>query len=146
MLQTALRATGFAVALSLAPLAALAETHRVAFHVDENDPQVMNMTLNNVNNLIAYYAEQGDDVEVQVVTYGPGLHMLREDTSPVAPRIAQMALEHENVTFQACNNTLQGMQRQAGHDIALLSEANIVPSGVVQLVTLQEQGWSYIRP
>lgn len=80
------------------------------------------------------------------MTYGPGLHMLREDTSPVAPRIAQMALEHENVTFQACNNTLQGMQRQAGHDIALLSEANIVPSGVVQLVTLQEQGWSYIRP
>jgi Uncharacterized conserved protein len=146
MLKTAFRATGLAIALSTVSLAAQAETHRVAFHVDQNDPQLMNMTLNNVNNLIAYYTEQGDEVEVQVVTYGPGLHMLRADTSPVAPRIAQMSLEHDNVTFQACNNTLQGMQRQAGHDIELLTEANIVPSGVVQLVTLQEQGWTYIRP
>ncbi|MCB1389546.1 MAG: DsrE family protein [Rhodobacteraceae bacterium] len=146
MLKTTLRNAGLAAAFALAPLAAQAEMHRIAFHVDQNDPQVMNLTLNNVNNVISYYESQGDEVEVQVVAYGPGLHMLRADTSPVAPRIAQMSLEHPGVTFQACNNTLQAMQRQAGTDIALLAEAHIVPAGVVQLVTLQEQGWSYIRP
>ena len=97
-------------------------------------------------NLIAAYQEMGDEVEVQIVAYGPGLHMLRADTSPVAQRVATMALEHPNVTFQACNNTINAMQRQSGAEVTLLPEAHIVPAGVVHLVQLQEQGWSYIRP
>jgi intracellular sulfur oxidation DsrE/DsrF family protein len=28
----------------------------------------------------------------------------------------------------------------------VLSEAVIVPSGVVRLIELQEKGWSYVRP
>jgi len=59
---------------------ALAEgkVHHVAFHVNENDPQVMNIALNNVANLRQYYIEQGDELIAEVVTYGPGLQMLTE--------------------------------------------------------------------
>lgn len=146
MLKQTLRRAGLAAVLALAPLAALAEMHHVAIHVDENDPQRMNMALNNANNIISRYEGQGDEVQIEIVTYGPGLHMLRADTSPVADRVAQMSLEHENIAFSACNNTLQGMQRQAGAEIALLSEAHIVPSGAVRLIELQEQGWAYLRP
>ncbi|MCW1931378.1 DsrE family protein [Pararhodobacter zhoushanensis] len=146
MITTALRGAGLAALLILAPLAALAEVNRVAIHLDENDPARMNMVLNNANNIIQYYEEQGEEVEIQIVTYGPGLNMLRADTSPVADRISQMSLEHENISFQACNNTLQGMQRQAGHDISLMPEAQIVPSGAVHLIELQQQGWAYLRP
>jgi intracellular sulfur oxidation DsrE/DsrF family protein len=106
----------------------------------------MNLVLNNATNIVSHYQSQGQEVEVQIVTYGPGLHMLRADTSPVADRISQMALEYSNVTFHACNNTLQGMQRQAGTEVALLSEAQIVPSGAVHLIELQGQGWAYLRP
>lgn len=141
-----LKAVAFAVPMAVLPLAAIAETHRVAFQVNDNDPQRMNLVLNNVNNVIAAYQAMGDEVEVQIVAYGPGLTMLLAEGSPVADRISTMSLEHENITFQACGNTLQNMVRAAGHDIALLPEANIVQAGVVQLVTLQEQGWSYIRP
>jgi intracellular sulfur oxidation DsrE/DsrF family protein len=38
------------------------------------------------------------------------------------------------------------MEKKEGHPIAILSEATIVPSGVVRLMELQEQGWSYVRP
>jgi hypothetical protein len=48
--------------------------------------------------------------------------------------------------FSACGNTLAGMQKKAGHEIALLSEANVVPSGVVRLMELQSEGYSYVRP
>lgn len=146
MLKTTLRAAGLATAMALAPIAALAEANRVAIHVDENDPARMNMALNNAANIISYYEEQGEEVAVEIVTYGPGLHMLRADTSPVADRIAQMSLEHENLGFAACNNTLQGMTRQAGHEVALLPEADVVPSGAVHLMELQQDGWSYLRP
>jgi len=144
--KAALAGLGMAAAVSLTPLAALAEIHHIAFQIDDNDPQRMNLVLNNVNNVIAHYHSLGDEVEIEVVAYGPGLHMLRADTSPVAPRIAQMSLEHDNLHFDACNNTLQAMQRQSGAEVPLLDEARIVPAGVVRLVELQEQGWSYIRP
>ncbi|PZX12812.1 hypothetical protein LX81_03519 [Palleronia aestuarii] len=139
---------GLAAVLWFAASAALAEgeTHRVAVHVDENDTQVMNMALNNVANVAEYYAEQGDEVVVEVVAYGPGLHMLVEADSPVADRIETMSMELSNLKFSACQNTLDGMEKKAGHEIALMQEASMVPSGVVRLIELQEDGYAYVRP
>lgn len=120
--------------------------HRIAFHVDENDPKLMNLTLNNVQNVTAYFESIGEAVEIQVVAYGPGLNMFRADTSPVADRIAVLSLEIEGLTFAACGNTMRKMSEKSGEPIELLDEAIVVQSGVVQLVLLQEAGWSYIRP
>jgi uncharacterized protein len=129
---------------------ALAEgkPHRLAVHVDQNDPQVMNMALNNVTNIIEYYRGRNEEVDVDIVAYGPGLHMLRADTSPVQDRIKhlkEMAFPGK-IQFSACNNTKQGMEKTEGHAISIVPEASIVPSGVVRLMELQEQGWSYVRP
>lgn len=135
-------------ALCLAATFAHAEgmTHKVAIHVDQNDPQVLNMALNNVQNVAAYYEAQGDTLEIEVVAYGPGLLMFVEGKSPVADRIATMALENDDITFSACGNTHRKMSEKAGAEVALLDEARIVPSGVVRLVELQEQGYAYVRP
>ena len=120
--------------------------HRIAVHVNENDPQRMNMALNNVQNMKAYYDAAGQKVEIEVVAYGPGLHMLRSDTSPVKDRISTMSLEIDDLTFSACANTLRGMSNKEGREIELVSESQVVPSGVVRLVELQEDGYSYVRP
>jgi uncharacterized protein len=130
--------------------AALAEgkSHRVTMQVDQNDPQVMNLTLNNVNAVIEYYRAKNEDVDIDVVAYGPGLHMLRADTSPVQDRIKHfkdMAFPGK-IQFSACNNTKQSMEKAEGHAISVLPEASVVPSGVVHLMELQEQGWSYVKP
>lgn len=45
-----------------------------------------------------------------------------------------------------CGNTKARMAKKAGEEIKNISEAKIVPSGVVRLMKLQDQGWSYIRP
>lgn len=120
--------------------------HKVAIHVDSSDPDLINMALNNVANLRKYYDSVGESVTIEVVAYGPGLHMLRADTSPVANRIAAMSLEIDDLTFSACGNTHAKMSKKAGKSVTLIDEATMVPSGVVQLITLQEQGYSYIRP
>ena len=136
-----------ALALSLAT-GALAEgkTHYVAIHVNQNDPQVMNMALNNAANVNSYYEAQGDDVVIDMVAYGPGLNMLVPGKSPVADRISAMSLELENLSFAACGNTHRKMSEKAGKDVVLMEEASIVPSGVVRLIELQEQGYAYVRP
>jgi intracellular sulfur oxidation DsrE/DsrF family protein len=129
---------------------ALAEgkPHHIAIQVDQNDPQVMNMVLNNATNVIEYYRAKNQDVDVDIVAYGPGLHMLRADTSPVQDRIKRLKdmVFPGKIQFSACNNTKQGMEKTEGHPISVLPGATVVPSGVVHLMELQEQGWSYIRP
>jgi uncharacterized protein len=140
-----------AVLLSLAFVSAsLADgkPHRVAIQIDQNDPQVMNMVLNNATNVIEYYRGRNEEVNVDIVAYGPGLHMLRADTSPVQDRIKQlkeMAFPGK-LQFSACNNTKQNMEKAEGKAIAIVPDASIIPSGVVRLMELQEQGWSYVRP
>jgi len=134
------------IAASFAVLHADDAIHKVAVHVDSNDPKVINLALNNVANIRKYYDSVGEKVEIEVVAYGPGLHMLRADTSPVIDRISVMSLEIDNLKFSACGNTHAVMSKKAGKDVELIDEATMVPSGVVQLITLQEQGYSYIRP
>jgi intracellular sulfur oxidation DsrE/DsrF family protein len=140
-------------ALLLIPLASIslaadAKPHRVSIQVDQNDPQVMNLALNNATNVIEYYRGKNEDVDVDIVTYGPGLHMLRDDTSPVKDRIKRLKelAFPGKIQFSACNNTKQNMEKAEGKAVPIISDAILVPSGVVRLMELQEQGWSYVRP
>ena len=136
------------IALAAPGLAADVKSHRVAIQVNQNDPQVMNLALNNATNVIEYYRGRNEEVEVDIVTYGPGLHMLRSDTSPVQDRLKRLKelAFPSKVQFSACNNTRQGMEKTEGKDVPVVADATVVPSGVVRLMELQEQGWSYIRP
>lgn len=132
-------------ALILSASATLAADHKLAIHVDQNDPAVMNLALNNAQNVTAFYAAKGETVDIEIVAYGPGLNMYVAE-SPVKDRISAMSLEDPDLHFSACGNTLAAMTKKAGHDVKLLSEAKIVPSGVVRLMELQSQGYSYVRP
>jgi intracellular sulfur oxidation DsrE/DsrF family protein len=129
-------------------LAADAKSHRVSIQVDQNDPQVINLALNNATNVIEHYRAKNEDVDVDIVTYGPGLHMLRDDTSPVKDRIKRLKelAFPGKIQFSACNNTKQNMEKAEGKAVPIISDATLVPSGVVRLMELQEQGWSYVRP
>lgn len=146
LLAVVLALTGIVVAAVAQPVMADGKTHYLAIHVDENDKGKMNIALNNAANVTKYYAANGDTVEIEIVAYGPGLHMYRADTSPVKDRIAAMSLEHENLKFSACGNTMKGMAKKEGKAPELIGEASVVPSGVVRLMELQEQGWTYVRP
>jgi uncharacterized protein len=120
-------------------------THKVAIQVNQNEKGVMELALNNAQNIRDYYRSRGEDVAIEIVTYGPGLYMLRAE-SPVKSRISVLALETPNLTFSACGVTQANMTRAEGKPVELLSEAQVTPSGVVRLMELQSQGYAYIRP
>ena len=148
MLRRFATAVLLSIVFAASAFAADTKPHRVAIQINQNDPQVMNLALNNATNVLEYYRDKNEEVEIDIVAYGPGLHMLRADTSPVQDRLKrlkEMAFPGK-VQFSACNNTKQGMEKAEGHAISVVSDATIVPSGVVRLMELQEQGWSYVRP
>jgi uncharacterized protein len=120
--------------------------HNLILQVNVNDPAMMNLALNNATNVAQYYGELGEKTTIEVVTFGPGLHMLRDDTSPVKARIKMITENYPTISFKACGNTQQNMQKVESKDIVLIPEATVVKSGVVRVMELQEQGWTYVRP
>jgi intracellular sulfur oxidation DsrE/DsrF family protein len=126
--------------------AAVKKEHHLILQVNSNDPAAMNLALNNATNVTQYYQETGEPVKIEVVAFGPGLHMLREDTSPVKARIETMALSNPEISFKACGNTQENMHKVESKDIPLVSQAQVVKSGVVHIMELEEQGWTYVKP
>jgi hypothetical protein len=122
------------------------QKHRLIIQVDTNDAAAMNLALNNAANVDQYYSDRGELVEIEIITFGPGLHMLREDTSPVKDRVKSLAENRPTVQFKACGNTQENMSKLEKKKVPLVAQASVVPSGVVRIVELQEQGWSYLRP
>jgi intracellular sulfur oxidation DsrE/DsrF family protein len=122
------------------------KAHRLILQVNTNDPAAMNLALNNATNVTQHFKELGEKVKIEVVTFGPGLHMLRDDTSPVKARIEEMALSTPEVSFKACGNTQEKMHKAENKDIPIIPQAKVVESGVVRVMELQEKGWSYVKP
>src|SRR3979490_2331401 len=108
------------------------QLHRLVLEVNTNDPAMMNLALNNATNVAEYYKDLGEKVTIEVVTFGPGLHMLRDDTSPVKARITAITESTPAISFKACGNTQENMQKVESKEIPLIPEATVVKSGVVR--------------
>ena len=142
---------GFLLIVAMPCAAAFAQDKpgpdKIVVQVNEDDAKHMNLALNNVQNILAYYKEKGEEVKIEVVAFGPGLHMLRQDTSPVKDRITMVSTANPQVQFSACANTLNNMTKQeGGTKPSIVSEAKMVAAGVVRIVELQKQGYFYLRP
>jgi intracellular sulfur oxidation DsrE/DsrF family protein len=122
------------------------KTHKLALHVDQNDADVMKLALNNSRNANELYKAKGEELAVEIVCYSQGLHMLRDDTSPVKAEIRELRKLMPQIAFGACNNTKNAMEKREGKPIPIIPEATIVPAGIVRLVELQEAGYSYVKP
>jgi uncharacterized protein len=120
--------------------------HNLVLQVNVNDPAMMNLALNNATNVAQYYKDLGEKVTIEVVTFGPGLHMLRDDTSPVKARIKSIKEGNPAISFKACGNTQENMHKVENKEIPLIPEATVVKSGVVRVMELQEKGWAYVKP
>lgn len=120
--------------------------HKLALQISDNNPQKMTTVLNVAANVTRYYESIGETVEVRIVAFNAGLHMLRQDTSPVLDRLQSFGASMPNVTFAACGNTIDAMTKNEGKDTPIVEVAERVHAGVVELMTLNENGWTIIRP
>jgi intracellular sulfur oxidation DsrE/DsrF family protein len=111
---------------------------RVLFQVSDNDPSKWSLALNNAKNVQAELGK--DNVQIEIVAYGPGLEMLKAE-SKVADRLAG-ALD-ENVGLIACENTMTN-NKVTKDD--MYSGIAYVKAGVTHIMKRQREGWAYIRP
>ncbi|AKH21296.1 DsrE family protein [Sedimenticola thiotaurini] len=122
-------------------LAAEDSPHKVVIQVSTDDPQTQKTALNNAVNLQKALGQ--DNVEIEVVAYGPGLSLLTSNSSQ-GKRVTSLAMQ--DIKFSACGNTIRGIERKTGKKPELLEGVTMVEAGVLRLVELHEQGYTYVRP
>src|ERR1700761_6862902 len=88
------------------------KVHRLALQISDDSPDKMNTVLGNATNAQHYYAERGEKLEIKVVAYSGGLNMLRADKSPVLERLKAISKDVPNITFEACNNSIEGAAKK----------------------------------
>jgi uncharacterized protein len=115
---------------------------KIVLQISDEDAYKQSLVLNVASNLIKYYGP--DQVDVEVVAFGPGLRLLFADNSG-AGRIDRLAAD-SGVRFSACMNTLKKMTETLGYEPKLNPDAKPVPAGVVRIVELVSQGYILIKP
>ena len=142
----ALAATLVGAFLALAPAVSNAQSgaakstdrYKVVIQVSDNDAAKWNLALNNARNVQVDLGQ--DNVDVEIVAYGPGLPMLMTD-SKVAQRLDSAA--KQGVGLMACENTMKNTKVEKS---AIFGGAKFVDAGVVHIMKRQGDGWSYVRP
>ncbi len=118
------------------------QAQKVILHIGEADETKFTRVLATADRLIKQYSDAG--VEVEVVANAGGLDLLDADVSPHAEKVRAMIDQHNNLSFVACSNALENMERQ-GRYIRLIDHTRKAPSALEHIVQRLQQGWQYIK-
>jgi len=111
---------------------------KAVIHVNFSDSERQKHGLKNVANMLQ---EVGDKFEIEVVCHGGGIGLLVKDQSQHAAEVER--LSKVGVRFAACENTMRGKSISKE---SLLPGVVTVPSGAVEVVRKQQDGYGYFKP
>ncbi|MFV2061256.1 MAG: hypothetical protein ACC653_11285 [Gammaproteobacteria bacterium] len=114
---------------------------KIVLQISDPNPFKQTLVLNVANNLIKHYGQ--DEVDIEIVAFGPGLRLLFEENVNKG-RISSLA--GSGVKFSACNNTIKNMAKKLGYEPAINSKAVRVSAGVVRIIDLEDKGYVLIKP
>lgn len=117
------------------------EVHKLVIQMNKRDPEIQAEVLSNIVNISKFYGV--DNVEIELVAYGPGIYFLTKE-SEFRKRVESLMLQ--DVTFTACGDTLKTIKRTKGIDLNLIDDVVIVSNGVPRMMWLQQHGYSYLSP
>lgn len=110
---------------------------KVVFHIDTDSNAILSMALKNIMNILKY---GGEDKEVAIVANGSAVKLFQKDTPY---KIELKELHNKGVNIYLCSVSLEALNIERDN---ILEVCEVVPSGVVKIVELQERGYAYIKP
>ena len=118
-----------------------ASAHRIVYQCNHAERAYLQHVLFSAGELLRKY---GDDVEIVVSVFGPGIHLVgKRPKRAISHDLQQRAasLADYGVAFHACGNTMKSL---GWTEEDLLPFANVVPIGVDDIMLLQEKGFAYM--
>jgi intracellular sulfur oxidation DsrE/DsrF family protein len=111
--------------------------HKVIMQLTQNDPAAHKGLM---NQLTALKEAWGDSVVIEVLAHGPGVECFMTEKATQTEAIQK--LKAVGIHFVICENTLK--QKAITKD-QLLAGLEFVKFGLVEVITKQEQGWTYLK-
>ncbi len=115
--------------------------HKIVLQLSDNDPRKQGLVISVANNLMKFY--DPDKVAVEIVTFGPGIDLLRPENPN---RKAVESLVAQGARVDICLNTVDTLEREAGKRPEFIAAATPVQVGVAQILFLTENGYTLVRP
>ena len=115
--------------------------HRIVLQLSDNDPKKQGLVISVAYNLLKLY--DPDKVAIEVVAFGPGIDLLRTESSN---RKLVESLIAQGVRFDVCLNTVDTVERETGKRPEIIPAATAVQVGVGQILHLTENGYTLVRP
>ena len=110
--------------------------HRIVFQLTTSDTMAHKSLMKQLANIKSV----APDTKIEVVCHGPGLDMIIKNKTIVQDKI--ISAKEKGVEFVACEFSIK--ERKMDKSI-IISEAGFVPAGIIEIVSKQEEGWSYIK-
>lgn len=126
----------FLFAVILVSAISLNAQHKIVWDMPQGDTAMQKGLYKQLNNVIT----AAPDTKIEVVFHGNAVYAMLKDTGYFKKQI--IALHKKGVMFRVCNNSLKGRNIDLSR---VIPEAVVVPLAVLELVTKQEEGWSYIK-
>jgi intracellular sulfur oxidation DsrE/DsrF family protein len=114
---------------------------RVVIQVSDGDPKTWNQALNVVANMKANYAKRGVESEIQIVAFGMGIQMLKDD-AVVANRVRE-SMKTGGAQMVACENSMGRFKLTKD---MMVDNITYSETGVIYIIDKQREGWSAVRP
>jgi intracellular sulfur oxidation DsrE/DsrF family protein len=115
--------------------------HRIVLQLSDDDSKKQSLVISVAYNLLKFY--DPDKVAIEVVTFGPGIDLLRPDNGN---RKLVESLVAQGVRFDVCLNTVDTIERESGKRPEFIPVATPVQVGVGQILSLTENGYTLVRP
>ena len=115
--------------------------HHLVLQLSDDDAKKQSLVISVAYNLLKFYGP--DRIAIEVVTFGPGIALLRSD-SPNRKLVDSLVAQ--GVKFDVCMNTVETVERETGHRVPLNPNAKPVEAGVAQILALTEKGYTLVRP
>jgi intracellular sulfur oxidation DsrE/DsrF family protein len=110
--------------------------HKIIFQLTSGDTTAHKQLMKQFNNILSV----SPTTKIEVVCHGAGLDMLVSGKTIVEDKIKVLA--ERGVAFNACEFSIK--ERKVDRS-KIISASGFVPAGIVEIVSKQEQGWSYIK-
>ncbi len=111
-------------------------SHKIVFQLTTDDSIAHKALMKQIRNITSVAPE----TLIEVVCHGPGLSMLMNNKSTVLSSIQE--LHNDKISFVACEFSMK--ERNVSKE-QIIAVAGFVKAGIIEIVTKQEQGWSYIK-
>jgi intracellular sulfur oxidation DsrE/DsrF family protein len=110
--------------------------HKIIFQLTSGDTIAHKQLMKQFGNMLSV----SPTTKIEVVCHGAGLDMLVTGKTIVEDKIKMYA--EKGVVFNACEFSIK--ERKVDRS-QIIKSAGFVPAGIIEIVSKQEQGWSYIK-